>query len=551
MVRVLVVWLLSADMTSLHELAESLTDRLGPPLPAVGANITSVWRPEGVEIAIHPVESSDRRLREIWNERHGGGATPLLLVAPRDSKLAVLGPVESRGPIREVTSELLIEVVSRVSGLGRRQATATLASELERIDEAGIPGLIIRGLLTRHVLDRRLRRSQHWATLEGLAKNLRRGRSWRDNLTALGYAIESRSRGYLLRSEGAPLAVIHPFADSTAFGRTTSEGSLPEGVVISDSASAGAPWGFLATDERFRLYKADAEIGAATGRYLEFDLATTQNDDWPLLGLLAPESLERGGILDQLIEDAVRFGTELRDQAEVRLREFALPAIARGLGSFLDSEGADLSDPDIRHEIEGASFALLFRMIFLLYAEARGYLPLSSSAYRPHAATTLVADARSFDLDEQASSLWDRMHLLIKSMRTGNVPWGLPAYDGDLFAPAGVWGAELLERASMSDGRFGPALAAIGFEASESEGGIDYADLEVAHIGRIYEGLLALKLSLATDDLIFDTSKERFVPAPGAAVEVDKGELFWQTESGRAESRRRLLHPADFRAPSH
>ncbi|MFA5786485.1 MAG: hypothetical protein WDA71_05805 [Actinomycetota bacterium] len=521
-------------MNGVEEFKTAVAERLGSSFPVAGGILERAWRYEGLEIAIHPAEAPDRRLREVWRARQAGAATPLLLIAPRPGgKIAVLGPTDPTAPVREVSPTLLAEVLLRLEGKGRRDAAATLTAELERIDEAGIPGIVVRGLLTRHVLDKRLRQSPDWSHLADLAAKVRRARGWRDNFSALGFQIEQRKKGYLLRSGGAPLAVIHPFSDASGFGRTTPEGTLPEGVLVADCDNAGARWGLLATDDRFRLFKArDVSVGAATGRYLEFDLTTTQNDDWPFLGLLAPESLQPGGRLDTLLEEAIRFGEDLRDALEVRFREKALPAIARGLGRFRADEGADLAEPDVRKEIEGATFALLFRVIFLLSAEGHGYLPLGSAAYRPHAASTLVVDARKGEFDPAATSLWDRMNVLVKAMRTGNKAWGVPAYDGDLFAPSGVWGAELLERAQISDAEFGPALFGIGYDSDDADAAVDYADLEIAHIGRIYEGLLALKLSLANEDLVYDKSKERFVPGDGQKAEVAKGELFWQTESG-------------------
>ncbi len=110
------------------EVTAALSDLLGAPLGAETADVSAVWRHEGVEIAIHPVESSDQRLRQVWSTRQGGSATPLVLVAPRTGKLAVLGPLDARGPIREVETQLLVEVLSRIGGLGRRQAAATLAA---------------------------------------------------------------------------------------------------------------------------------------------------------------------------------------------------------------------------------------------------------------------------------------------------------------------------------------------------------------------------------------------------------------------------------------
>lgn len=66
------------------------------------------------------------------------------------------------------------------------------------------------------------------------------------------------------------------------------------------------------------------------GRYLEIDIAETEPGDWPYMGLLAPESLEPGGLLEELVRQSVAFGNELRDTVEEQIRDTALPSIARG-----------------------------------------------------------------------------------------------------------------------------------------------------------------------------------------------------------------------------
>lgn len=500
------------------------------------ADLTRVWTEPPFEAALARPGLPDAAIRRLWRSRHGGRATLLLLLVPVDTRVRVLGPTDHSGPIREVDVEGMLTVLHAARTLSRRDAAAYLATELERLDEATIPGLIIRGFLTRHVLSRRLRRSPHWTTLADKASSLRKGRSWRENLSVLGYEVEPGKRGYVLRAKGRPIAVVHPYADPAAFARTTAEGNLPEGILVADCHRHGVRYGVLATDSRFRIHLADAAMGSATGRYLELDLMTTRTDDWPLLGVLAPESLEPGGILDQLILDARRFGNELQREVEVRIRDRVLPQLARALGEQVEVRSRDLADPVVRGEIHDATLTLLFRLLFLLYCEGRGYLPLGGAAYAPHAATTLAHEARgsAVSFDERATTLWDRLHTLVNALRTGNTAWGLPAYDGDLFTPDGLPGAKLLENVALPDARFGPVLVDLAFdpEAEDAEAGIDYADLEVSHLGRIYEGLLALHLSLATEALVFDSDSGRYVPAGRRTFDVQAGQLFFQSSTG-------------------
>jgi hypothetical protein len=294
----------------------------------------------------------------------------------------------------------------------------------------------------------------------------------------------------------------------------------------------------LAAGTRLRLYHAGADYGAATHRWLELD-AQSLEPDWKfLLGLLSPSALRPDGQFKRFLRDARDFGVALRERIEVQIREFALPQIARGLGVWLQQhEAADLDRPEVREEIQRATLTLLFRLLFLLYAESSGYLPIHSAAYRPNAATTLVREARETGehADPAATSFWDRLRTLVNALRTGNKAWGVHAYNGSLFAADDLPGAALLERASVNDDYIVPALEAIGFdfEAADEDAGIDYAGLEIGHLGAIYEGLLALQLSRASETLGWDEQRNRYVPMEEAGeTGVAAGQLFFQTETG-------------------
>jgi hypothetical protein len=502
---------------------------------AEAPELRTVWNGP-LEVDLAAVSIPESKLRQRWRARQAGRATPLLMLVPFGPQVRVLGPNDAAGPVRTVDAERLVAMLREVWNLSRADAARSAAAALERLDEAAIPGVLVRGLLTQHVLVRRLRRSEDWVVLAERSRALRRDRGWRENLAVLGYRIDRSDRGYLLRADDRPVAVLHPYATPSTFSRTTDEGNLPEGLLVAHCRSVGARYGLLATNSRFRIYQAEASVGAATGRYLELDVVEMRNDDWPLAGLLAPESLKPNGMLDRLVEEARRFGNELQFKVEQRIRERVLPVLARAIGKQVREAGADLDDPAVRERVQDSVLTLLFRLLFLLYCEGRGYLPLSSEAYRPHALTTLVREARdaAATFDSRATTIWDRLQTLVRALRTGNRGWGVPAYDGDLFAPDALSGAALLEDQSLPDADFGPALVDLGFdpEADDPEAGIDYADLEVPHLGRIYEGLLALRLSLATEPLVYDPSIGRYMPAGRRRPDLQAGLLFYQSEAG-------------------
>ncbi len=454
--------------------------------------------------------------------------------------MRALGPVDDRAAVREIPAEALAAILSRLVGMPRLSATRELAEELARLDETGVPGLVVKDLLTRHLLTQRLPPSPDWSWLTASAAPVQ-GAEWRAVLTELGYTLERRPhRGWLARSEGVPTLVVHPLAEAAAFSRLDRDGRPPEGVLALDCAEEGVAYGLLAHGGRLRLFRMVKDPGAAatTTSYLELDVTALREAERPLIGLLAPASLRPDGHFQRLIEDARRFGAQLRDRLDVELRERVLPELASGLGSWAQGQGRDLADPAVRIEVEQACLAWVFRALFVLYAESAGYLPLDHAGYAANAATSLAAEASTAydDLDPASTSLWDRFAVLVRALRTGDRGMHVPAYNGDLFAADVLPGARTLEDATVPNAVFGRVLAALGRDPDTGVG-VDYSSLEIGHLGHLYEGLLSLRLSLADAELgLYRTgtaNEDRFEPARRPQdVVVRSGELFWQTNTG-------------------
>ncbi|MGH9151479.1 MAG: hypothetical protein ACRD03_03525, partial [Acidimicrobiales bacterium] len=419
----------------------------------------------------------------------------------------------------------------------RLEAVRELAAELDRLDQAGIPGLKLRDLLTVHTLNVRLRGdAMRWAALQEAVKAIAKGADWRGILTTLGYDVVRRPvRGWLVRFDGRPVAVIHPRADPAEFARLADDGRPPEGILLNDCAAEGVSYGLLASGSRVRLFDAAPLSGSAAARYIDLDAAVLQDDDRAYLGLLGPAYLAENRFA-ALQREARDYGAALRTRLDQAIRQRALPALGLALGRWAKSHGSDPTDEDIREDLERAALTLVFRGLFILYAEAAGYLPMDSRAYEESSLTRLVEEAADGldDLDPRSTSLWDRFTLLVKAMRTGNRSraWGVPAYNGALFAADGFEGAAILERAELADPDFARVLVGIGRPPGDDVG-LDYSTLEIGHLGNIYEGLLSLRLSVAESPLTYDARADRYeVAAEDGPADLEVGDLLWQTHEG-------------------
>ncbi len=477
----------------------------------------------------------ERRLRAAWKRRKGGGAAPLVLVADDpdgEGRVQVLGP-GADGPLRRIRAEALLDLAARTQALDRLEAVRQVAQEVDRLDAEGVAGLAVRGLGTEHLYGHRLPASPRWARLTELVESVPSA-GWRELLGGLGYTIEDLPRrGYLARAEGAPAIVVHPRRSAAQFARLDEQGRLPEGALLADCQANAAPWGILAAGTRLRLLKAGGEASGLATRYLELDAAALEPEQAPLLGLLAPEYLA-GGAFDELLAEARDHGAKLRERLDRALRQQVLPVLGRELGRWAQGEGLDVGDDAVREELEAAALTLVFRALFLLYAESAGHLPMQHPTYRARSLTRIAERAASeLDLaDEHMTSLWGDIAMLTDAMRNGPKAWGVPAYNGALFAADGFAGAATLERASIPDAALGPALVALARDPDDPGVGADFSGLEIGHLGHIYEGLLSLRLSVADRALRYDAGEDRYVPAGDEPPDAQAGELLWLTNEG-------------------
>ena len=499
----------------------------------------TVWETPTYHLLWSSDVASEGDVRRLWEARKGRQAYPVVLLAPSDeSKVRVAGPQDAR-PVRELPLGRVLDLLETSRGLTVRGAASFLAREFGRLEEAVVPGLRVKDLLTPHFVRERLRWPVNERRLSGAIEGATYAGNgaWRSLFQGMGYQVEQLPRrGYLLRYDTAPVAVVHPHHDPSQFSRLTENGELPEGVVLADCGQHGAPWGILTAAGRYRLFQRRPPIGSAAGQHIEIDTGELERQDRLYLGLLAPESLKENGWLADWVGEAKDFGEELRKGLEERLIKDALPNIARGLGEHLESQGADLSDREQLRQIEEAALTLVFRFMFLLHTEARGYLPIGSAAYRPHSARQLADDSRLAvsQLSRRATQRWDRLRTLVRMVRTGDRSAGVPAYNGSLFAADGFPGSALLEKAEVADVYLAPALAAIAYETDKPDApGLDYAGLQIGHLGAIYEALLTLKLTRAPEDLAYDFKQDVFRPIrAGEQPEVTRAQLYYQAEAG-------------------
>ena len=481
-----------------------------------------------VAVAEKPAEGS---LRARWREHAAGMDFQYLLLADDQDhadSVRTLGPRTYNEPIRSVDCTKLSAAIEATASMHNLDAVRHLAGEVIRL--AG-RGKVVHGLLTYHTLEARFgEHPARWADAREITEALSVIGDWKTLLAGMGYEIEQLpQRGYLARCDGQPVAMVHPWATPEHFVRVDDMGRPAEGLLASDCRRHGVRYGIMACRNRYRLF--DCDPSATTGEWLDLDADLLGEENRPYLAMLAPAYLAEGGLIE-LQAEARAFGAELRRRLDQTIRQEALPALAEGLDHWTRQTDFDTADDDGRLELERAALTLLFRLLFVLYAESSRFLPVDNETYLHRSLTELVAEAHQTKskLSMQSNALWKSFMILVGALRDGNPAWGVPAYNGALFAAADFEGAELLERLELADPHFARVLLAVGRDMSTGHG-VDYSSLEVGHLGHIYEALLSLRLSVADRPLRYDPGKDRYVP-DRAEPEVLDGSLLWLTNEG-------------------
>ncbi len=144
--------------------------------------------------------------------------------------------------------------------------------------------------------------------------------------------------------------------------------------------------------------------------------------------------------------------------------------------------------PDVRGAFE-QSLTIVYRLLFLLFAESRRLLPLWHPVYRQsYALETLVALASR----GSSAGLWDALRAIARLAHNGCRAGELrvTAFNGRLFAPSRT---PLAERPDLDDEHARRALLAVATRTARSGEGrerIAYSDLGVEELGGVYESLL-------------------------------------------------------------
>ena len=145
-------------------------------------------------------------------------------------------------------------------------------------------------------------------------------------------------------------------------------------------------------------------------------------------------------------------------------------------------------------EVREAALVLLYRLLFVLYAEDRDLLPVRDSRYDDYALREQVRGSIGRRKDQgdvfsaTAARYWSAFDDLCRAIDAGDASIGLPPYNGGLFDRDRT---PLLSHVRLGDTVMADVIDALSFERNgPTRRYINYRDLGVQQLGSIYERLL-------------------------------------------------------------
>ncbi|QEI40054.1 hypothetical protein BMF77_00612 [Dolichospermum sp. UHCC 0315A] len=283
----------------------------------------------------------------------------------------------------------------------------------------------------------------------------------------------------------------------------------PSFQISSYLTGTGVDWGILTNGREWRLYYRQASSTATEFYPLDLvELLETEDLEkfkyfWLFFRSAAFEKDSYNkNFLERVREGSTTYATQVGNELKTLVFEQIFPDLAGGFVADAIRRGKT-GEPK---QIYAATLSFLYKLLFLLYAEARNLLPITT-AYRDYSLIKITQEiAESVDkqrtLSQTSTKIYKSLLGLFEIVDRGDSALEVPRYNGGLFHfdfhesedkkdYPDNW---FLYQNQLSDAVLFPALDKLArFEKLP----IDYSFLGVRQLGSIYEGLLEYRVVIA------------------------------------------------------
>ena len=288
---------------------------------------------------------------------------------------------------------------------------------------------------------------------------------------------------------------------------------------VDDLTTGKLRWGILTNGVRWRLYYQGAR--SVSEQFFDVDLASVLELPGHNEGLFAlseedhrhwlkvfvlcfrrqaflPDTVDRRTFHQRALEEGrfyeERVATNLSDLVFGQV----FPKLARAIAA---------AEPEVPlQEVREAALILLYRLLFILYAEDRDLLPVRDERYDDYGFREKVRGDvgsrkdRNDTFSATAARYWSALDDLCRAIDQGDASIGLPPYNGGLFDRERT---PLLARIRLGDQVMADVIDALSFEQTpDGRHYINYRDLSVQQLGSIYERLLEHEVTRDGEEIV-------------------------------------------------
>ena len=341
-----------------------------------------------------------------------------------------------------------------------------------------------RGLFENHYLKERVWRDARVNVGEVAERVVQtEGDVW-SVLEALGWSV--RTEYGTQRIDDAVSITVTP-SDNLSIRKTDNE-VAPSYLAV--DALKHSTWSILTNGREWRLYS--ARMSASTTNYFAVVLNTDQKYTVRYLAAVFGSSsyalVDKRRDIDTFFEKSREYARDLEDDLSSRIMSADGPFLHIVKGLLAHDKKKSFSDDELE-DGRRAALKTMYRIWFILYAESRDLLPTNDTKYRIISLQAIRRSLNEYESRSGDTDCWDGLLRLFRGIRCGSKTHNLPQYDGDLFKSV-----PQIDSARVKNGHIVKALKGL----LEQDGAtVDYASLNVRHLGSVYETLMEYKVKQA------------------------------------------------------
>jgi len=174
------------------------------------------------------------------------------------------------------------------------------------------------------------------------------------------------------------------------------------------------------------------------------------------------------------------------------------PKLVAAISKHDPARPAAIEQPYLE-DVRQSALILLYRLLFVVYAEDRDLLPDGQEPYKTYSLTAMrldIADrrARAQVFSSTIATYWPKLSAVFKAIAEGDDALGIPPYNGGLFTKEN---APLLGRVELPDATIADVIYGLSHRIEDGEPRyINYRDLSVQQLGTVYERTLEYELQV-------------------------------------------------------